>query len=93
MASIDKGFHPVEEVSTALLIPGHHPCLNKGISLPIPALLEVVLFHRRAVQNERTTVSIRSQPHINPEDLVDATRVIKAGNNLSRQSQKKLLET
>ena len=80
-----------EQLLSAGDVTGHHPGFEHGITLPVPALILVVLLHGGKTHRQRTAVAVRSQAHINAEDKTISTLAVQHPDQPLPEAKEKLL--
>ena len=91
ITAIDKRAQHVEQLRASRLVAGHHPRLDHGVALPVPALVLVVLLQRVEAQHQGAGRTVGAQAHVDAEDkTIDGHRVQGLDQFLT-QANKELL--
>ncbi len=70
---------------------GHDPRLQPGEALPLAPLHHQVFLEHRAGHGERTSVTVRSQPHVDPEDVPVGSDVRQRRNHAPPEAYEELV--
>ena len=68
VAAIDKGAHHGHQAAGVGVIPGHHPGLDPGITLPLASVGLVIGLHGVEAHGQRPAFTKRAQAGVHPEN-------------------------
>jgi hypothetical protein len=69
----------------------HHPRLDPGVAFPLAALRDEVVFERAERADQRPGVAVRSQAHVDPENLAVFAEIAEGADQALAEAQEEIV--